>query len=124
MLFTIILGACYQYDIEGEQYEASEGFLWKWETDRSIRYFDGSTKKSFFDDKSKWNKLGFMGHNFLYNDDGIVFSTPMALSASSRYEGSESGTLILKEEDGKNSIIHIVYFCSWNSSNQFWTYES
>ena len=128
MLFTIILGACYQYDIEGEQYEESEGFLWKWETDRSIRYFDGSTKKSFFDDKSKWKKLGFMGHNFLYNDDGIVFSTPMALSAA-RYGtgnyGSESGTLILKEEDGKKkSIVHIVYFCSWNSSNQFWTYES
>ena len=105
MLFTIILGACYQYDIEGEQYEASEGFLWKWKTDRSISYIDGSTKKSFFEDKSKWTKLGFMGHNFLYNGDGIVFSTPLA---SSRHGGyghySESGTLILKEEEGKKKF--------------------
>ena len=106
MLFTIILGACYQYDIEEEQYEASEGFLWKWNTDRSISYIDGSTKKSFFEDKSKWTKLGFMGHNFLYNKDGIVFSTPLA---SSRHGGyghyeSESGTLILKEEEGKKKF--------------------
>ena len=110
MLFTIILGACYQYDIEGEQYEASEGFLWKWKTDRSIRYFDGSTKKSFFDDKSKWNKLGFMGHNFLYNNDGIVFSLPLALSQSDKNKnisiegGSESGTIILKTETGKRFL--------------------
>ena len=101
MLFTIILGACYQYDIEGEQYEASEGFLWKWKTDRSISYIDGSTKKSFFEDKSKWTKLGFMGHNFLYNGDGIVFGTPLALSTGAAKYGSESGTLILKKEDGK-----------------------
>ena len=107
MLFTMILGACYQYDIEEEQYEASEGFLWKWKTDSSIRFFNGSTKNDFYDDKSKWNKLGLMGHNFLYNNDGIVFSTPMALS-SGRYgtvfDGSESGTLILKEEDGKKIL--------------------
>ena len=109
MLFTIILGACYQYDIEGEQYEASEGFLWKWKTDRSIIYFDGSTNKSFNDDmdsaNGKWTKLGLMGHNFLYNGDGIVFSTPLALSTrrdgTANSDGSESGTLILKKEDGK-----------------------
>ena len=108
MLFGIILGACYQYDIEGEQYEASEGFLWNWKTDRSIIYFDGSTNKSFNDDmdsaNGKWSKLGLMGHNFLYNGDGIVFSTPMALSTNSvrkPSDGSESGTLILKKEDGK-----------------------
>ena len=106
----MILGACYQYDIEEEQYEASEGFLWNWETDRSISFFNGSNRKSFNEpdkDKSKWEKLGFMGHNFLYNNDGIVFSTPMALS-SGRYgtvfDGSESGTLILKEEDGKKIL--------------------
>ena len=48
----------------------------------------------------KWKMLGLMGHNFLYNGDGIVFSTPLA---SSRHYGheSESGTLILKEEEGK-----------------------
>ena len=109
MLFTIILGACYQYDIEEEQYEASEGFLWKWKTDRSISFFDGSNRKSFNEpdeDKSKWTKLGFMGHNFLYNGDGIVFSAPLALSTPFSTErdaldGSESGTLILKKEDGK-----------------------
>ena len=107
MLFTLISGACYQYDIEGEQYEASEGFLWKWASDRSIRFFDGSTKKSFDDDKSKWTKLGFMGHNFLYNGDGIVFSTPLALSTNNdgtASDGSESGTLILKKEDGKKIL--------------------
>ena len=107
MLFTIILGACYQYDIEGEQYEASEGFLWRWKTDRSISFFNGSNRKSFNEpdeDKSKWTKLGCMGHNFLYNGDGIVFSTPLALSTNrdgTASDGSESGTLILKKEDGK-----------------------
>ena len=108
MLFTIILGACYQYDIEEEQYEASEGFLWKWNTDRSISYIDGSDKKKYdyenYDpEKSKWEKLGFMGHNFLYNDDGIVFSVPLALSQRSD-SGSESGTIILKTETGKRFL--------------------
>ena len=49
----------------------------------------------------KWTKLGLMGHNFLYNGDGIVFSTPLALSTGAAKYGSESGTLILKKEDGK-----------------------
>ena len=106
-LCTIFLGACYQYNIEDEQYEASEGFMWKWKTDRFIKFFDGSTKKDFYVDKSKWIKLGFMGHNFLYNDEGIVFSTPLALSTNldgTGSDGSESGTLILKEEDGKKIL--------------------
>ena len=63
----------------------------------------------------KWEVLGFMGPNFLYNDDGIVFNTPMARSYQSG-GGSESGTIILKKEDGKIFlqilnflIIHICF---------------
>ena len=44
-----------------------------------------------------------MGPNFLYNDDGIVFNTPLALSNLSD-SGSESGTIILKKEKGKNFL--------------------
>ena len=44
-----------------------------------------------------------MGPNFLYNDDGIVFNTPLALSNLSR-PGMESGTIILKQEKGENFL--------------------
>ena len=45
-----------------------------------------------------------MGPNFLYNDDGIVFNTPLALSGILEFHGSESGTIILKQEKGKNFL--------------------
>ena len=48
-----------------------------------------------------------MGHNFLYNDDGIVFGVPLALSEESsegKSGGSESGTIIRKTETGKRFL--------------------
>ena len=44
-----------------------------------------------------------MGPTFLYNDDGIVFNTPLALQ-NLLNAGSESGTIILKQETGKNFL--------------------
>ena len=111
-LITIILGACYEYDIDEDEYDTTTGepggFLWQWTHDQSIKYFHDSRKEKFKypNFNHDWRNLGFMGHNFLYNGDGIVFSAPLALSTPFSTErdaldGSESGTLILKKEDGK-----------------------
>jgi hypothetical protein len=114
----IILGACYEYDIVDNKYDTDAGFLWKWKNDRSIKYFHDSNKEKFNHGDSEWKangnnwkNLGFMGHNFLYNDDGIVFSVPLALSQFEDGDntgvptgGSESGTIILKTERGKRFL--------------------
>ena len=78
--------------------------------DQAIKYFRDSKKEKFVygDSNGIWKNLGFMGHNFLYNDDGIVFSLPLALSQekTNKYiqKGSESGTIILKTETGKRFL--------------------
>ena len=102
----IIIGACYQYDTDEDKYDNTEGFLWKWTKDQAIKYFRDSKKEKFDyeDSNGLWKNLGFMGHNFLYNDDGIVFSLPLALSQESEEGGSESGTIILKTETGKRFL--------------------
>ena len=105
-LITIILGACYEYYIDEDKYDTTTGgFLWQWTHDQSIKYFHDSKKENFKYPNSNqdWKKLGFMGHNFLYNEDGIVFSAPLALSQESE-GGSESGTIILKTETGKRFL--------------------
>ena len=102
----IIIGACYQYDTDEDEYDNTAGFLWKWTKDQAIKYFRDSKKEKFVygDSNGLWKNLGFMGHNFLYNDDGIVFSLPLALSKESEEGGSESGTIILKTDTGKRFL--------------------
>jgi hypothetical protein len=108
----IILGSCYQYDTYEDKYDNTAGFLWKWTKDQAIKYFRDSKKEKFVygDSNGIWKNLGFMGHNFLYNNDGIVFSLPLALSQSDKNKnisiegGSESGTIILKTETGKRFL--------------------
>ena len=102
----VIIGACYQYDTDEDEYDNTAGFLWKWTKDQAIKYFRDSKKEKFVygDSNGIWKNLGFMGHNFLYNDDGIVFSLPLALSKESEEGGSESGTIILKTDTGKRFL--------------------
>ena len=45
-----------------------------------------------------------MGANFLFNEDGVVFGTPLARSFQIGY-GSESGTIMLKKERSDEFII-------------------
>ena len=109
----IILGACYEYDTAEDKYDTTAGFLWRWTDDQSIRYFNDSRKEKFvygdyndynYKSNQPWKNLGFMGHNFLYNEDGFVFSLPLALSQESDKDGSESGTIIQKTKTGKRFL--------------------
>ena len=45
-----------------------------------------------------------MGANVLFNEDGVVFSTPLARSFPNNY-GSESGTIVLKKDKVDEFII-------------------
>ena len=83
---------------------STDNFQWDW-TSSKVKYYDGKNKQIFqgAGRSRKWETLGFMGSNLLFNDDGVVFSTPLARSYSLGY-GSESGTIILKKE-GPNEFI-------------------
>ena len=93
------------------QYDTnSDNFQWDW-TSSKVKYFDGSKKNTFKGarNSSKWEIIGFMGSDVLFNEDGVVFSTPFARSYSidgpAIGYGGESGTIILKKEGPDEFII-------------------
>ena len=110
---------CYAYDIRNKNAtETKNSFQWNW-LDKKVKYFTGSQqnpkqfKDSVYDETKTWEVIGPMGPNVLFNEDGIVFSTPFARSFRNPCErkgkdrenckisfGSESGTIILRKSDG------------------------
>ena len=82
----------------------SDNFQWDW-TSSKVKYYDGRNKRTFqgAGRSRKWEIIGFMGSNMLFNNDGVVFSTPFARSYSTGGTaigyGGESGTIILKKDN-------------------------
>ena len=103
--FLIFQGVCYSYDMNTKRYDTnSNNFQWDW-TSSKVKYYDGTNKQGFQGSRSKkWEIIGFMGSNMLFNKDGVVFSTPFARSYPIGY-GGESGTIILKKEGPDEFII-------------------
>ena len=105
MIFPNFQGVCYSYDMSTKRYNTnSDNFQWDWMSSK-VKYYDGRNKRAFqgAGESRKWEIIGFMGSNMLFNDDGVVFSTPFARSYPIGY-GGESGTIILKKE-GPNEFI-------------------
>ena len=121
-------GVCYAYDSRTDRYETTRNtknnFQWNWQSTK-VKYINhnGAEKIKKYDngiqndETKKWELIGPMGQNVLFNKDGIVFSTPLARSfqnpcykrGESRSSckipfGSESGTIILKSK-GKDEFI-------------------
>ena len=78
----------------------SDNFQWDW-TSSKVKYYDGRNKRTFQGAgiSRKWEIIGFMGSNVLFNEDGVVFSTPFARSRPGIGYGGESGTIILKKDN-------------------------
>ena len=82
----------------------SDNFQWEW-TSSKVKYYDGRIEQKFQGAglSRKWEIIGFMGSNVLFNEDGVVFSTPFARSyligRNARGCGCESGTIILKKDN-------------------------
>ena len=122
-------GVCYAYDSQTDRYETARNtknnFQWNWQSTKvkyinhngveKIKKYDNGIQN---DETKKWELIGPMGPNVLFNKDGIVFSTPLARSfqnpcykrGESRSSckipfGSESGTIILKSKDKDEFII-------------------
>ena len=103
--FVIFQGVCYSYDMNENRYDTnSDNFQWDW-TSSKVKYYDGRNKRTFQGAgiSRKWEIIGFMGSNVLFNEDGVVFSTPFARSYSTSGTaigyGGESGTIILKKDN-------------------------
>jgi hypothetical protein len=79
----------------------SDNFQWDW-TSSKVKYYFGRSKRIFqgAGRSRKWEIIGFMGSNILFNEDGVVFSAPFARSYSIGY-GGESGTIILKKDNNE-----------------------
>ena len=103
--FVIFQGVCYSYDMNKKRFDTnSDNFQWDW-TSSKVKYYDGRIKQTFRGARTsrKWEIIGFMGSNVLFNEDGVVFSTPFARSYSTGGTaigyGGESGTIILKKDN-------------------------
>ena len=88
------------------QYDTnSDNFQWDWTSSTKVKYYDGRNKRTFrgAGKSRKWDIIGFMGSNVLFNEDGVVFSTPFARSyridGTAIGYGGESGTIILKKDN-------------------------
>lgn len=93
MTFPNFPGVCYSYDMTRNTYTTNtnkDNFQWDW-TSSKVK---GSRK---------WDIIGFMGSNILFNNDGVVFSTPFARSFP-QY-GGESGTIVLKKGNDDEFIV-------------------
>ena len=104
MTFPNFPGVCYSYDMTRNTYTTNtnkDNFQWDW-TSSKVK---GSRK---------WDIIGFMGSNMLFNDDGVVFSTPFARTHRFGY-GSESGTIVLKKDKVDEFIIQYQYVNQRNS---------
>ena len=106
--FPNIPGVCYSYDMTRNTYTTntnSDNFRWDW-TSSKVKYYDGIIKRTFrgAGRSRKWEIIGFMGSNMLFNDDGVVFNTPVSRSYPNHY-GGESGTIVLKKDDDDEFII-------------------
>ena len=102
------LGVCYSYDMNSKRYDASsDNFQWDW-TSSKVKFYDSrnviKTFNSFSKRSRKWDIIGFMGSNVLFNEDGVVFSTPFARSYGIGY-GGESGTIVLRKDNDDEFII-------------------
>ena len=103
--FLYFLGVCYSYDTDSKRYINNFNFQWDW-TSSKVKYYDGRNKKTFqgAGESRRWEAINFMGANFLFNEDGVVFGTPLARSYPIWW-GGESGTIILKKERSDEFII-------------------
>ena len=112
MTFPNFPGVCYSHDMTKDTYNTNtntDNFQWDWTSSKVKFYKNGIkyTQRSLQPTKSRtrprsrprnqvWEVTGYMGANFLFNEDGVVFSTPLARSFQIAY-GGESGTIILKK---------------------------
>ena len=82
----------------------TDNFQWDWTSSKVKFFWNGITQRFLQPTKFKpkpsnqdWEMIGFMGANVLFNEDGVVFSTPLARSFP--HYGGESGTIILKKDN-------------------------
>ena len=122
MTFPNFTGVCYSYDMTRNGYTTNtntDNFQWDWTSSKVKFYRNGITQIFVQPTKSNptprnqdWELTGFMGANVLFNEDGVVFSTPLARSFPIGY-GGDSGTIILK----KGNDEFIIADGKWRKDN-------
>ena len=86
-LFSLVLvGVCYAYDVQRKRYDQeNNNFQWDWKSDK-VYYLNEDQRKRmnsdaiYYSSTRRWELLGPLGQNVLFNEDGIVFSTLFARS--------------------------------------------